>query len=1026
MDQYDGFALKNLIQPGGIWARQLKSEFSNPLGGYVLLVGETEIIPSWYASKLPGPKWGGENDPESGTVPDTDLPYADTGSGPSLIVGRIIGDTASALTKTLQTSIGVYEGSAGYAFDRDSATMISGPGLGNFVNDVEAAANILIPEFTVSKMHWKDYYIEDTFNRIYDQYDALAVGDVLGDSKEEIIMADTSSGRIYVYDENMTQLQDFPCGYNGDGFGEGDKIAVGNYNIVMADVSADYLLIYNAYGVLQSALPMDLEASDGLAVGDVASDGYVEIIVADDSANRIYVYTLGGAKIFDFAQNFGNFDSLAVGDVMLDDKEEIVVADFSSNNLRIFSANGQLKGSRDFGENWLGRYGKGTRLFVGNFGTGGKEWILIAPTETYKHLFLYSWDDNKQEISDAGHPPFDFDQYDGLAVGNVRDIMGDTEHDEILIGDEGQNKIVILDPDVNHFSVRAHNNLPNFFQNVDLIYWSGHGNVNVWDGGINSHDNPNPVFPIDFSQHNPVVLTSSCLTGNYQEGGIEDKNIAESFLASGASVYIGSSQVSFYPSAKAAEKLMNDWASNETIGKAFTAVERYGWTIDGDWKFYAWEYNFYGDPKFGAIGGATLDEGLKASESTAEAEPPSSLQVEIPAYVVTKVDSLDKVEIPGGHLWVEPGELQVPFYSTSVECPAGYRIQDVVLAGRSGLVTETGLNVPMTPLVITRSNFESVPYLGPQTTSFPDEDYRWEVMENSDGSSTLVIVIYPFYYNPATTHSSFYNLYNFNIIYTASGLSVTNLTTDENVYQEGDTIKIDLNLNNPGETQDVIVSALVKRYGSDEIVDDLNLSTLNGLGGAAAFSTQWDSSGIEPGSYVVEVTLKDAAGNVLQRKAEMFQLGISSGEVTGFSVEPEHFDIGDAVDISLDFVNTGAIPITGKAIIRVQNNAGETMQEFSHEITDMSPGNTLNFSDVWNTSGFEEGAYHVVGYVSFDGKATEAVTVLISTSSCLADSDHDGDVDGKDLCSLANGSFDENELQTLAAEFGRIDCLQVE
>jgi hypothetical protein len=86
----------------------------------------------------------------------------------------------------------------------------------------------------------------------------------------------------------------------------------------------------------------------------------------------------------------------------------------------------------------------------------------------------------------------------------------------------------------------------------------------------------------------------------------------------------------------------------------------------------------------------------------------------------------------------------------------------------------------------------------------------------------------------------------------------------------------------------------------------------------------------------------------------------------------------------------------------------------------------LNFSDVWNTSGFEEGAYHVVGYVSFDGKATEAVTVLISTSSCLADSDHDGDVDGKDLCSLANGSFDENELQTLAAEFGRIDCLQVE
>ena len=127
--------------------------------------------------------------------------------------------------------------------------------------------------------------------------------------------------------------------------------------------------------------------------------------------------------------------------------------------------------------------------------------------------------------------------------------------------------------------------------------------------------------------------------------------------------------------------------------------------------------------------------------------------------------------------------------------------------------------------------------------------------------------------------------------------------------------------------------------------------------------------------------------------------------------------------MTLVFANTGTLPITGDAVIRVENKTGETMQEFFHEITDMSPGNVLNLADVWDTSGSEEGVYCVVAYVSFDSKATETVTGLISTSSCLGDSDHDGDVDGKDLDSFANRSFDENDLQTFASEFGRIDCL---
>ncbi len=94
--------------------------------GYLLIVGETEIVPSG-SKKMNGRKYlTGEDKP---LVPCTDMYYASTAGSsfnPQLKVGRIIGDTMQQLAMPLHASIGVHRELEDYFFDRSQALILSG------------------------------------------------------------------------------------------------------------------------------------------------------------------------------------------------------------------------------------------------------------------------------------------------------------------------------------------------------------------------------------------------------------------------------------------------------------------------------------------------------------------------------------------------------------------------------------------------------------------------------------------------------------------------------------------------------------------------------------------------------------------------------------------------------------------------------------------------------------------------------------------------------------------------------------
>jgi hypothetical protein len=158
---------------------------------------------------------------------------------------------------------------------------------------------------------------------------------------------------------------------------------------------------------------------------------------------------------------------------------------------------------------------------------------------------------------------------------------------------------------------------------------------------------------------------------------------------------------------------------------------------------------------------------------------------------------------------------------------------------------------------------------------------------------------------------------------------------------------------------------------------------IGGLSGEASRTAQWNSAGFAAGHYYVEASVEDVAGNQLDRQAVMFRLGVPDAEIVLLSAWPYHFEIGDRIDMQVVLRNTGTMALSGSAVLRVQDWAGETIRQFSHEFINLGTGDTIAFDDVWDTSAAQEGSYRIVGYALYEGQATAAKAVVVSTEPLL-------------------------------------------
>lgn len=499
--------------------------------------------------------------------------------------------------------------------------------------------------------------------------------------------------------------------------------------------------------------------------------------------------------------------------------------------------------------------------------------------------------------------------------------------------------------DTNELAAEASvNTLKNLYinnKNHDLIIFHGHGDPGGWCGTLDEWPGTvTQIEPILFGNSRPIVIALACQSGYYKQlcWGVQKVSIARAFLRNGAAVYIGSTEVSEcgINSEVIEDRFWGYWTKNSRIGDAWFDLKN-DVIRDGN-RFFAYEYNLYGDPKYGE-NPTTIYESKPSTTKS-----PSSVEITIPDYIITTMGEQDYVTIPDGELLIEEeGRPKVPYYSKSFVYPKDYRVQDVFLKGRSGLTTTIGLNLP---ILIQNMSFE--PPLEIKGDWYPEPVYSWSIWDNPNGSTTLDITIYPFYYNPKTTQSKFYKNYNFDIEYIQSDTSIMGIYTDKKIYEPGDEITIDMRVKNNGESQDVAVKMMIKKYAADHIIEGFSIKNLENCQDICSYSVIWDSNDIELGTYYVDVTLTDSNGDLLDRKTKMIFFNISTTEVSiesitgGFGVSAIIENIGP---VDADYIDW-SISLEGDLIIMGGSHEGTIQSLAAGERKTVNTGLILGLGKV--------------------------------------------------------------------------------
>jgi len=205
------------------------------------------------------------------------------------------------------------------------------------------------------------------------QADGLAMGDINGDGRDEIIHADQDM-RIEIYDLNGRKLKTL------HEFTDGSELS--------------------------------FTTGDAVVTGDVNGDGIDEIIWGDQQG-WLHVFTAEGTKVLDISTTFRRWDGLAAGNVRRTGAEEIVVAS-QQDNLEIWDINQNMTRISLVDDHDPFNFQKGESITTGDVNGDGIEEILYGDTTNRIHIL------NNQGFHIRSPLLLkDFQEFDGLAAGDV-------------------------------------------------------------------------------------------------------------------------------------------------------------------------------------------------------------------------------------------------------------------------------------------------------------------------------------------------------------------------------------------------------------------------------------------------------------------------------------------------------------------------------------------------------------------------------------------------------------------------------
>ncbi len=822
--------------------------------------------------------------------------------------------------------------------------------------------------------------------------DGFAAGDVFGDgTPEEVVFADLSHGDIVAHDVEVGSFG-FACGVLGLDLGPGDALAVGDVlggsreEILIADESEDQIRVY-AFSTPMTCLHLGdyavpFEPEDSLAVGDFfwPYDGYDDVVVV--RGRDLGAHRRGDAEVFSLLPGDPPGDRHSL-DTLINPGgawAEQLADGWTENGYLLLV--GELEIIPTFSDReylaWNTRRGDidYTDAPYGNTaGSPARPELSIGRVVGYNAARLRI---PIQASIAVASGEANFDSSDGYAVsGYPRAYDGTAEH---WIDFREVRRTVASTLTGKGFTVEADHTPAEveFFGDAtdkDIIFLAGHGYYNTWDY-ISSGD---VRTQLDTGGCHPLVVTEACLTGRYPAG----YSLAEAFLASGAAAYIGATEVTITPwSRRLAEHVFYKLdATHATAGLALrdAKIDRFD---DGS---VAWDPNylrytnkvvqFYGDPKLeitwlAAAGAPVASTSLSTGDVQMTAGTLASIPVQVPDYEVTTISDTHHVEIPGGDLLLVPFQPQVPSYEVHLDYPPGTEIQDVALVDKGEAVWDTGLKLPLAVPRVNGLPGEAAQAQPDGPQPWPGQEFTWSTAQGSGGDLELNLSLFPFQYYSETTNAAFTSDWLFAVEAASSPVRIHSFWLDRFTYAPGQPLEAHVYLfSTTPQLLDLIVEARVRSEARSEIVAGLPLRTLHDVKGLASFSVVWQDTGnFEPGPYSLEILIRDGDGVLLDQDSRLLDLGVVAANLTGLAATPVAFDPGEQVAVSFDIKNTGTEVLSGTATLRLQDEGGAVLWEHRHNLGPAVPGQSVSINEEWDSSGAAPGTYRFVATAAYDGR----------------------------------------------------------
>ncbi|MBW6469107.1 MAG: hypothetical protein K0B85_08130 [Coriobacteriia bacterium] len=902
--------------------------------------------------------------------------------------------------------------------------------------------------------------VSGSFKRDIEDRDLLAVGDVTGDERDEIIVGDVSAGKVLVLSGTGALLHSFPAV-----LAAGDRIAVGRP------------IEGSKYGVTDKALIVHASRISGWVSGREAN-GTGKFVLDNTNFEQGDLFASVGLTQ-------GARDSVLIGNVS-DDRIELHHAAESSPGelLALISASkGEAAETQAAGE-WSTRLHPewvtdGLLTIVGEteivpswgnrkFGSlrmkrGGSESMFADltdmpysntyGTDAYPELALGRIIGNSVEelckpmrasIGVArGEPGYGFDRSKALLVSGFpsgfsggSDSIDFTEWvlrvESILLGQGVTNQVWLQTP---NFIVRhpffgivddaaTRDWIRQLFfgnaQHSDIVFLAGHGSPSACDEiyatDVRAQQNP-------FGGSNPVVFAASCSTGVYTH----HNSFANAMLDGGAAAYIGATQWSVASTNKMASKRFYlSWQPGVPAGVGLRDTKRYMASVGTitSLKGHYWMAisHFFGDPAFGTEappGGSAAAYSLPDASAdglgdTFGAPGATVLEVTVPDYEVSTIGIHDEVEIPGGLVLSETGRPEVPIHVVTREVPKGLAVGDVRIVEHSEPLVTSGLDLPPVYDVVASSGSdaqgtpEGAPGVEAEADSsargwWPGENLAWTVIEGIE-SDTLVIELRPFEYDARTTDARFFKHWTLAVDVHEAPVRIAGAKTRAATYPAGSPVTLDVALAADEAAPDVTIEVAVRSLAG-EALGGFPVRTLRAPGPYSALSLVWQPGAAAGGPCIAEVVVRGPDGRVFDRATAEFSLGAPLVRADSLTASPEHFTPGQTVGLSLGVANEGDIPAEGSAVLTVLDASGAEVASLREDFDGLAAGDARVFDFAWDTAGLAPGVYTARALAHYAGRVSNALTLELASATPHADAGPDRTVE-RDSLSGASVTLD--------------------